>query len=104
MLKKVFGFVEHQEKATYGYKLTITGKNDNSVLNKIDAVNIGKINFNGFELYVRHYTLSMEQQKIISKQILRKTATELQNIEIFFLRKKLKRNIYGLLNQGFQKK
>ena len=34
MLRVFFGFAEHQETATYGvgYKLTITGNSDNSVL------------------------------------------------------------------------
>ena len=33
MLKDVFGFAEHQEKATYGrgYKITLTGKKDDAV-------------------------------------------------------------------------
>ena len=36
-LKDVFGFAEHQEKATYGlgYKLTLRRNNDNAVLNKV---------------------------------------------------------------------
>ena len=45
MLKDVFGFAEHQEKATsgLGYKLTLTRNFDNSVLNKANATIIGEI-------------------------------------------------------------
>ena len=43
--KKVFGFAEHQVKATFGlgYKLTLTRNTDNSVLNNDNATNIVKI-------------------------------------------------------------
>ena len=36
MLNDVFGFAEHQEKATYGlgYKATLTRKNDDAVIDK----------------------------------------------------------------------
>ena len=36
MLKKLFRFAEHQEKATHGlgYKLALTRNSDNSVLNQ----------------------------------------------------------------------
>ena len=52
LLEDVFGFAEHQEKATYGlgYKLTITGKNDNSVLNKDNAINNATIKIIAIEL------------------------------------------------------
>ena len=44
MLKDVFGFAEHQEKAAYGmgYKITITRNVDNSVLSKANATVVGK--------------------------------------------------------------
>ena len=43
-LKDIFGFAEHQEKATYGlgYKLPLTRNSDNAVLNKTNATAIGK--------------------------------------------------------------
>ena len=77
-LKDVFGFAEYQEKATYGlgYKLTLTRNSDNAVLNKGNAINNGKIKINAIEWYVPHYTPSMQQQSILSKQILNKTPTE----------------------------
>ena len=41
MLKDLFGFAEHQEKATFGlaYKLTLTRNTDNAVLIKDNAIN-----------------------------------------------------------------
>ena len=47
-LKDIFGFVQHQEEATYGlgYELTLTRNNENTVLNKDNAINIGKIKNN----------------------------------------------------------
>ena len=79
-LKDVFGFAEYQEKGTYGlgYKLTLTRNTDNAVLNKANAINNGKIRINALEWYVPHYTPSVQQQSILSKQILNKTPTQIQ--------------------------
>ena len=79
-LKDVFGFAEYQEKGTYGlgYKLTLTRNTDNAVLNKANAINNGKIKINAIEWYVPHYTPSVQQQSILSKQILNKTPTQIQ--------------------------
>ena len=79
-LKDVFGFAEYQEKATYGlgYKLTLTRNSDNVVLNNDNAFSIGKTKNSGIEWYVPHYTPSMQQQAILSKQILNKTPTEIK--------------------------
>ena len=79
-LKDVFGFAEYQEKGTYGlgYKLILTRNTDNAVLNKANAINNGKIRINAIEWYVPHYTPSIQQQSILSKQILNKTPTQIQ--------------------------
>ena len=79
-LRDVFGFAEYQEKATYGlgYKLTLTRNTDNSVLNKGNAIKLGKIKINALEWYVPHYTPSMQKQSILSNQILNKTPTQIQ--------------------------
>ena len=79
-LKDVFGFAEYQEKGTYGlgYKLTLTRNTDNAVLNKGNAINNGKVKINALEWYVPHYTPSVQQQSILSKQILNKTPTQIQ--------------------------
>ena len=83
MLKDVFVSAKHQRKATdgLGFTLTITRNKDNSVLNKVDATSNSKSKSIGVEWCVPHCTPSVEQQEIISAQILRKTARELQYVE-----------------------
>ena len=78
-LKDVFGFAEYQNKGTYGlgYKLTLTRNTNNAVLNKDNAINLGRIKINATEWYVPHYTPSLQQQSILSKQIINKTPTEI---------------------------
>ena len=95
-LKDVFGFAEHQLKDTYGlgYKLTLTRKNDNAVLNKDNATVIGKVRSNGIEWYVPHYAPSISQQTILIIQIKSKTPTELQYVERSVFMKKV--NIQSL--------
>ena len=82
-LDDVFGFVEHQVKATYGlgYKLTLTRNSDNAVLNKADATKLGKVEINAIEWHVRNYTVSMSQQAVLSNQIVNRIPTELQYTE-----------------------
>ena len=46
-------------------------------MNKDNAVNLGRIKINAIEWYVPHYTPSIQQQKILSKQIINKTPTEI---------------------------
>ena len=79
-LKDVFRYAEYQEKAMYGlgYKLTLTRNTDNAVLNKGNAINNAKIKINAIEWYVPHYTPSMQQQSILSKQIINKTPSQIQ--------------------------
>ena len=79
-LKGIFGFAEYQDKGTYGlgYKLTLTRNTDNAVLNKDNAINLGRIKINGIEWYVPQYTPSIQQQSILSKQIINKTPTEIK--------------------------
>ena len=79
-LKDVFGSAEYQEKGTYGlgYKLMLTRNTDNAVLKKANGINNGRVKFNAIEWYVPHYNPSMQQQIILSKQILNKTPTEIQ--------------------------
>ena len=78
-LKDVFGFAEYQEKGTYGlgYKLTLTRNTDNAFLNKANGINLGRIKINAIEWYVPHYTPSIQQQSILSRQIINKTPTEI---------------------------
>ena len=79
MLDDIFCFCENQLEATYGlvYRLTLTRNSDNAVLNKGNAINNAKIKINSLDWYVEHYTTSNEQQRILMKQIVDKTPTEL---------------------------
>ena len=71
MLKDVFGFAEHQEKATYGlgYKLTLTRNKDEAVIDKVAVIAEAKIKIDHIHWYVPHYTPSIQQQSTLSKQI-----------------------------------
>ena len=77
-LKDVFAFADYQEKCTYGlgYKLQLTRNSDNSLLSKGNAIDNAKTKINAIDWYVPHYTPSMQQQSILSKQIINKTPTK----------------------------
>ena len=83
MLKDVFGFAEHQEKATYGvgYKLTLTRNKDEGVIDKVAGIAEARIKIDHIHWYVPHYIPSMQHQAIMSKQILNKLPTELRYVE-----------------------
>ena len=83
MLEDVFGYAEHQEKATYGlgYKLTLTRNKDDAVTNKSNAIADATIKIDHIHWYVPHYTPSIQQQSTLSKQILSKTPTQLKYVE-----------------------
>ena len=91
-LKDPFGFAEHQEKATYGlgYKLTLTRNSDNAVLNKTNATAIGKIEINGIEWYVPHYTACVKKQNKLMQQIMDNIPTELRYVERSVFMKEVK--------------
>ena len=92
MLKDFFGFAEHQEKATYGrgYKLTLTRNKVEAVIDKAGATADARINIDHIHWYVAHYMPSMQQQSIISKDILNKTPTELRYVERSVFMKEVK--------------
>ena len=83
MLKDVFGYAEHQEKATYGlgYKLTLTRNKDDAVIDKAGGIADARIRIDHIHWYVPHYTPSIQQQSTLSKQILSKTPTEFIYVE-----------------------
>ena len=56
MFKDVFGFAEHQEKATYGlrYKLTLTRNNYDAVIDKAGAIDDARIRIDHIHWYVPH--------------------------------------------------
>ena len=98
MWDDIFGFCENQLKATcgLGYRLTLTRNSDNAFINKGNAINNAKIKFNSIDCYVKNYTPSIEQQRILMKQIVDKTPTELHYPEKSVFLKEV--NICGLLN------
>ena len=71
MLKDIFGYAEHQEKATYGlgYKLTLTGNKDDAVIDKANGIADARIRIDHIHWYVPHYTPSIQQQSTLSEQI-----------------------------------
>ena len=83
MLKDVFGFAEHQEKATYGleYKLTLTRNKDDAVIDKAGGIADARIRIDYLHWHVTHYTPSIQQQSTLSKQILSKTPTGLRYVQ-----------------------
>ena len=83
LLKDIFGFAEHQEKATYclGYKLTLTRNKDDAVIDKANGIADARIRIDHIHWYVPHYIPSIQQQSTLSKQILSKTPTELRYVE-----------------------
>ena len=83
MLRDVFGYAEHQEKATYGlgYKLTLTRKKDDAVIDKANGIADATIKIDHIHWYVPHYTPSIQQQSTLSKQNFSKTPTELRYVE-----------------------
>ena len=98
MLKDVFGFAEHQEKGTYGlcYKLTLTRNKDEAVIDKVPGIAETQIKIDHIHWYVPHYTPSIEQQDILSKQILSKTPTELRyNERSVFMEAKNSQNLWN---------
>ena len=98
MLRDVFGFAEHQEKATYelGYKLTLTRNKDEAVIDKVAGIADARIKFDHFYWYVPHYTPSMSQQGIMFKKFLNKTPTELRYVErSVFMKKVNNQNLWN---------
>ena len=84
MLKDVFCIAEHQEEATYGlgFKPTLTRNKDDAVINKAGpAIADARIKIDHIHWHVPHYTPSIQQQSIVSNQILSKTPTELRYVE-----------------------
>ena len=63
------------------------------------ATDNGKINVNGFEWYVPHYTSILEQQQLLSKQLSSKIRTKLQYVEKNIFLKAYVLEIYGDLSQ-----
>ena len=71
------------KKATYavGYKLTLLRITDEAVIDKAGDIADARIKNDHIHWYVPHFTFSIQQQGMLSKQILSKTPTELRYVE-----------------------
>ena len=103
-LKDVFGYAEYQEKGTYGlgYKLSLTRNTDDVVLNNGNTIINAKIKINAIEWYVPHYTPSIQQETILSKQILNKTPTQIQYPERSVFMKEVNTQNFWIFELGTQ--
>ena len=92
MLRDVFGSAEHQEKATYGlgYKLSLTGNKVEAVIDKVEGITDARVEIDQIHWYVAQYTPSIQQQSILSKQIVSKTPRELSYFERSVFMKEVK--------------
>ena len=98
MFKNAFSFAEGQEKTTYdlGYKLPLTRNKDEAVIVKTGGIADARIKIDHFHWYVPHYIPSMQQQSIMSKQILNKTPLELRDVErSVFMKQVNKENVWN---------
>ena len=98
MLKDELGFVEHEEKATYGlgYNLTLTKNKDEAVIDKAGGVADPRRKIDHIQRYVPHYTPFVQQQGFFSEQFLSKTPRELRYVERSIFMKEM--NIQNLWN------
>ena len=83
MLKDIFGFAEHRKKATNGlnYKLTLTRNKDDAIMDKTMGIADARIRIGNIHWRIPHYTPSIQEQGILSEQILNKTPTEFRYVE-----------------------
>ena len=58
-------------------------------MKKNNATTIGKFKINSLDWYVPHYTASIDQERLLMKQIVDKRPTELQYIERFVFMKEV---------------
>ena len=98
MLKDVFGFAEHQEKATYGlgYELILTRSKDEAVRDEAGGIADARIKIDHIHWYIPHYTASKLQQSFLSKHLVSERPTELRYVERSVVMKEL--NNQGLWN------
>ena len=83
MFKDVFGYSEHQQKATYGlgYKLTLTRSKDEAVIDKVAVIADDRIKTGHIHCYVPYYTPSVQQQSVLSEKNLSNKPKELRYVE-----------------------
>ena len=95
-----FVFSECQEKATYGfgYKWTVTGKRDDAVLQNAVALAHARIEIDHFHWYAHHYTPSVQQQGLLSKQILIRHPLNFDKLNDLFSWKRWVIGKFGIAN------
>ena len=83
MLKDVFGFSQHQEKAIYGldYKLTLTRNKDYAVIDKAAGFADARKEIDHIHWCLPQYKPAIQQKTLLSKQISSKTPSELRYVE-----------------------
>ena len=99
MLEENFGFAEHHKKASNGfsYKIKFTRNEVEAVLDKARESADARNKNDHIHWFVAHYTPSIQQQGILSEQILSKTPTELRKIErSVFLKQVNNQNLWNL--------
>ena len=96
--------VECHEKATYGlgYKLTLTRNKNDAVLEKDLSTAAARIKIDHIPWYVPHYTPSIQQQSIFSKQILSRTPTGIRCVERSVFIKEVKNQNFWNFELGSQ--
>ena len=104
LLDDNFDFCENQLKATcgLGYRLTLTRNSDNAVLDKGNAINNAKIKIDCRDWYVKIYTPSIGKQRILTKQIVDKTPTEVHYPERSVFMKEVKTQKLWTFHLGTQ--
>ena len=84
----------------HNYNITLTGNSDNAVLNKGNAIEMGKSKINAFEWYVPHYTPTPDQQRVLMKHVVDKTPTDLQYPEKSIFMKKVNTQNFWTVELG----
>ena len=103
-LKNIFGYAEHQEKATYGlgYRLILTRNTDNAALNKDTGLTNAKVKINSLEWYVPHYTTNLEEYTKLMTQINKKTPTLMHYVERSVFMKEINTQTHWTFELGTQ--
>ena len=96
--------LQNTKKATYGlgYKPPLTRNKDEAVLDKAAGIGDARIKNDHIHWNVPHYTSFLQEQGILSEQILSKTPTELEYIERSVLMKEVRNPNLSIFDLGSQ--
>ena len=90
-------FAEHHEEATHGlgYNLTLTRHEVDAVIDKAAGIADARNKIVHIHWHVGHYTPSIQQKSLFSKQISSETPTELRYIErSVFMKEPIVQNLW----------